>query len=455
MHKSQSHLTYDTHQELYDALTWSMLLDEATTKEGDNPNKVLKKRDRRDDQDKDPSAGPNQGMKKRRTGKDAEPLKKSLKYKESAKGKTPSTASKTGKSISADKLVQEHEHVMQMDVKEPNLDNVADDADEPQADAHPKILKKDWFKKSPKPETLDPNWNTVKTIDDAPEQSWFNEMIQAKKPPLTYKDVALGISHWGSRRQQFYRAMINKVSKHKVFSTMRILSVVSVLVEKRLGYEYLKEIIVRRANQKLYKFKKGDLLDLHLNDIEDMLFLIAQNKIFNLEGGVIVDFVTALKMFTRGIIVKNRVKDVQLGVESYQRNLNLTKPQRTCPHISVKEPYTPKYDPPGVIYKDKSKKKRAMRVDEIHKFCDGTLQSVLKIFRKRLLNFKFVYNKDMPLREWTVKDKRRTGIMRNKIDDQLFKRRVLRSLEVLVGGRKTKTDKTTVAEDSMTSSYLV
>ncbi|GKD67770.1 hypothetical protein Tco_1321860 [Tanacetum coccineum] len=46
MHKSQSHLTYDTHQELYDALTWSVLLDEATMKEGDNIDKVLKKRDR-------------------------------------------------------------------------------------------------------------------------------------------------------------------------------------------------------------------------------------------------------------------------------------------------------------------------------------------------------------------------------------------------------------------------
>ncbi|GKF14943.1 hypothetical protein Tco_0056405 [Tanacetum coccineum] len=133
-----------------------------------------------------------------------------------------------------------------------------------------------------------------------------------------------------------------------------------------------------------------------------------------------------------------RVEDVQLGVESYQRKLNLTKPQRTCQHISVKEPYTPNYDPPGIIYEDKSKKKRLMRVDEIHKFCDGTLQSVCKILRERLLNFKFGYNKDMPLREWTTKDKKCTGIMLNKIDDLLFKRRILRSLEVLVDTIKNK-----------------
>ncbi|GKC23219.1 hypothetical protein Tco_1025369, partial [Tanacetum coccineum] len=64
-----------------------------------------------------------------------------------------------------------------------------------------------------------------------------------------------------------------------------------------------------------------------------------------------------------------------------------------------------------------------------------------KILHERLVNFKFGYNKAIPLREWTEKDKRCTGIMVNKIDDLLLKRRILRSLEVLVGGRKTEMDK--------------
>ncbi|GKC24435.1 hypothetical protein Tco_1026585 [Tanacetum coccineum] len=156
-------------------------------------------------------------------------------------------------------------------------------------------------------------------------------------------------------------------------------SVVSVQVEKRFVYGYLKEIVVRRVDHKLYKFKEGDFSDLHLNDIKDMLLLITQNKLFNLDSDVIVDFITSLKMFTRGIVVKNRVEDVQLGVESYQRKLHLTKPQRTCQHLSVKEPYTPNYDPPGIIYEDKRKKKRLMRADEIHKFYDGTLISSEKL----------------------------------------------------------------------------
>ncbi|GJU25356.1 hypothetical protein Tco_1163977 [Tanacetum coccineum] len=71
-----------------------------------------------------------------------------------------------------------------LDDVEINVDDEVGDAgqpphtgvDETQADAASKIPKKDWFKNDPQPETLDPDWNTVKTIDDALEQSWFNEM---------------------------------------------------------------------------------------------------------------------------------------------------------------------------------------------------------------------------------------------------------------------------------------
>nr|GEX62476.1 hypothetical protein [Tanacetum cinerariifolium]GEX64183.1 hypothetical protein [Tanacetum cinerariifolium] len=55
---------------------------------------------------------------------------------------------------------------------------------------------------------------------------------------------------------------------------------VGVNFKKLHGYGHLEEIMVRRANCQLYKFKKGDFLDLHLNDIEDMLLLDVQHKLF-------------------------------------------------------------------------------------------------------------------------------------------------------------------------------
>ncbi|GJR33180.1 hypothetical protein Tco_1109412 [Tanacetum coccineum] len=40
-------------------------------------------------------------------------------------------------------------------------------------------------------------------------------------------------------------------------------------VKKLHGYGHLEEIVVKRSDQQFYKFKEGDFVDLHLNDIED------------------------------------------------------------------------------------------------------------------------------------------------------------------------------------------
>ncbi|GJY64687.1 hypothetical protein Tco_0466147 [Tanacetum coccineum] len=134
-----------------------------------------------------------------------------------------------------------------------------------------------------------------------------------------------------------------------------ISSVVSVTVNKKFGYGYLEEIVVRRADRKLYTFKEDDFINLHLNDIEDMLFLVVQHKFFHLKGDAIIDLAVARRMFTRRIIIKKRVEDVQLGVESYQKKLNITKTQKDIPTISDKEPYTSSFDLQGVVYEDLSK----------------------------------------------------------------------------------------------------
>ncbi|GJY01584.1 hypothetical protein Tco_0359736 [Tanacetum coccineum] len=100
----------------------------------------------------------------------------------------------------------------------------------------------------------------------------------------------------------------------------------SVSVKKLNGYGHLKEIVVKRSDPLLYKFKEGDFLHLHLNDIEDMLLLVVQHKLFYLDRNVIVDFMWPFFMFTRSLILKRRVEDLHLGVENYQKKLNITKP---------------------------------------------------------------------------------------------------------------------------------
>ncbi|GKC49195.1 hypothetical protein Tco_1071940 [Tanacetum coccineum] len=88
-------------------------------------------------------------------------------------------------------------------------------------------------------------------------------------------------------------------SRHDVYSTKHILAVTQVEVMRKHGYGYLEEIVVRRANNDLYRFKEGDFQRLRINDIEDMLLLVVQNRLTNLSGDDVFDFTIALRMLMR------------------------------------------------------------------------------------------------------------------------------------------------------------
>ncbi|GJX49755.1 hypothetical protein Tco_0276600 [Tanacetum coccineum] len=62
-----------------------------------------------------------------------------------------------------------------------------------------------------------------------------------------------------------------------------------------------------------------------------------------------------------------------MGVESYQKKINVTKLETTRPDLRKKDPYTPYQDPQGFIYLDTQGRNRLMRSDELYKFSDGTL----------------------------------------------------------------------------------
>ncbi|GJT83000.1 hypothetical protein Tco_1057342 [Tanacetum coccineum] len=88
-----------------------------------------------------------------------------------------------------------------------------------------------------------------------------------------------------------------KYDKHAYWGTKRIIVVTRLLIMKKYDYGHLEEIEVRREDQKLYKFREGDFLRLRIQDIEDIR-----------------------------IVIQRWVEDLQLGVESYQKKLNLIKP---------------------------------------------------------------------------------------------------------------------------------
>nr|GEY21801.1 hypothetical protein [Tanacetum cinerariifolium] len=90
------------------------------------------------------------------------------------------------------------------------------------------------------------------------------------------------------------------------------------------------------------------------------------------------------QMFTRSIIIQQCVEDHQLGVKSYQKRLNLTKPDTYRSDLKRQEAYTAYSNPRGFIYQNKDKKNRLMRIDELYKFSDRTLNDVRNALDNRL-----------------------------------------------------------------------
>nr|GEV62778.1 hypothetical protein [Tanacetum cinerariifolium] len=180
---------------------------------------------------------------------------------------------------------------------------------------------------------------------------------------------------------------------------MRILAVTPIEVMRKHGYGYLQEIVVRKADNDLYRFKEDDFPRLHVNDIEDMLLLVVQNRLKNLSGDDVLDFAIALRMFTRSLVIQKRVEDLQLGVESYQKKINVIKPETTKSRIRKRYTYTPYLDPQGFIYVDDSERNRLMRSDELYKFNDGTLTRLRTSLGDITKNIRMEY---LPKRRWSM-----------------------------------------------------
>nr|GEZ13754.1 hypothetical protein [Tanacetum cinerariifolium] len=96
--------------------------------------------------------------------------------------------------------------------------------------------------------------------------------------------------------------------------------------------------------------------------IEDMLLLLVQEKLTNLTVEERFAFNDSLRMFTRSIVIQRRVEDLKLGVKSYQKKLNLTRPDTYRSHLKRKEAYSAYSNPRGFIYQNKDKKNRLMRI---------------------------------------------------------------------------------------------
>ncbi|GKD18426.1 hypothetical protein Tco_1207584 [Tanacetum coccineum] len=216
------------------------------------------------------------------------------------------------------------------------------------------------------------NYGQVKWTEDKVSRIWSRIKV------VYDKHAYWGTYHWGPKRQKFYGYASNMETSKDVYSRYMIITLTNLNLEERYA----------------------------LN--------------------------VALRMFTRCIVIQEHVEDLQLGVESYQKKINLKNPDTCRSNPRRMTPYTTYPDIQGIIYEDEMNKNRLMRTDELHKFSDGTLNHVQTALNDIALGIKMEY---LPKRKWSKQDRRRACVMINAIDKKLRDRRLMRSLEKFVGER--------------------
>nr|GEZ52695.1 hypothetical protein [Tanacetum cinerariifolium] len=315
-------------------------------------------------------------------------------------------------------------HDVEMAVRESIKEYVVDVEDPSQVYASvPKCDNLTWFKMVvvERPESPDLEWHKKPIVDDVPEQTWFNEMLNAEKDPLTFDDV-IGdriphdISmplplhgtpgHLTTPVDFFFNKYIDYLTTENVekkyatslikpkaarydmegieemISKLWSSSMVAYYKDAAFGighwdsnfeYGYLKEIVVRHANHKEYTFKEADFLRIRLNDIKGMYLVYAQNKLHYPTGDEKIDLIL-------------------------------------------------------------------IRANKVYKFGDGTLKKVHDKLDYMIQNFELGYNDGMPKRAWTNKDQKQTALILKEIKETLLRKRIMRSLECFMRERNIKTD---------------
>ncbi|GKB01935.1 hypothetical protein Tco_0829979 [Tanacetum coccineum] len=174
-----------------------------------------------------------------------------------------------------------------------------------------------------------------------PDQMWIEEECKY------HVAVMYGISHWWYQRQRFYIDRHTSEGDCRAVRThMRILSVIRIKVFPMYGYNYMKKIVLRRANLKEYVIMERD--------------------------------------FTQ---------------------LNLTKPRWDAKGFEYKHDSTVIDSSRAITFRDKYGVQMIMRFNEIYKFSDGTLQQIDKALDYRVKEFRVKrMNPGLDKRFWTKKD---------------------------------------------------
>ncbi|GJY38197.1 hypothetical protein Tco_0424561 [Tanacetum coccineum] len=214
-------------------------------------------------------------------------------------------------------------------------------------------------------------------LQEADLEEKINRWVRKEFKTLN-KEARLSVQHWkDSWHKMMYKQKQRRVRNNPedYFSKHRITKVVRIIIDQPHGLDFIEQILVIKENDKPDSFSEADFKYLNKNDIEDLYYLCRNKKVNYRETNLMNSLIT----FIRSCVIWERVHDFQLRIKSYQIKVNLTAPTLTFPGIEACEPYSIVDKPnTGLIYLNNKGKKRLMCLVEIMKFCDATLEKVLK-----------------------------------------------------------------------------
>nr|GEX88442.1 hypothetical protein [Tanacetum cinerariifolium] len=171
-----------------------------------------------------------------------------------------------------------------------------------------------------------------------PDQFWIEEECK-------YDIAAMyGISHWWFQKQRFYiDRHTSEGDRNTVKTHMRILSVVRIEVFSMYGYDYMKNIVLRRADLNEHVIAERDFKYMYPSDFEYLNLLNLQGHLNHLSPKDKKILTTAVNQWTRQLVIRQRDK---YGVQMM------------------------------------------MRFNEIQKISDGTIQQIVEAFDYRVKEFR-------------------------------------------------------------------
>ncbi|GJU17761.1 hypothetical protein Tco_1145727 [Tanacetum coccineum] len=237
--------------------------------------------------------------------------------------------------------------------------------------------------------------------------------------------------------QRFYiDRYISKGDRRDVRTHMHILSVIRIEVFPMYGYNYMKKIVLRGADLKEYVIAERDFKYVYPSDFEDLYLLNLQGHLNHLSPEDKKILTTVVNLWTRNLVIRQRVEYFQLGIESYQTQLNLTKPRWDAKGFEYKHDFIVIDSPRAVTFRDRYGVQMIMRFNEIHKFSDGTLHQIDEALDYRVKEFRVNRrNLGLDTQFWTKKDVDKSKEFMFAIHKRLKTRRIFRNLESFVGGR--------------------